>query len=130
MSAYQSCYGSMASIYRPSAAPPAAGAGRRAGGPARAMCRALSGRRVSAGCAEHPAWPRGVCSKCQPAALTLARQSWRLVDNVLLESPAVAERFLAYWRASGHQRVGYLLGRYEPHPDVPLGDDDRPRDVH
>ncbi|KAI8428959.1 hypothetical protein MSG28_007560 [Choristoneura fumiferana] len=76
---------------------------------------------IKPGCREHPPWPRGVCSKCQPAALSLARQAWRLVDNVLLESPALVDRFLGYWRASGHQRLGYLLGRYEPHPDVPLG---------
>jgi nuclear protein localization family protein 4 len=33
----------------------------------------------------------------------------------------VVNRFLDFWRASSHQRVGYLIGRYEPHTDVPLG---------
>lgn len=53
--------------------------------------------------------------------MTLNRQPYRHVDNVLFEHPAIVERFLAYWRATGHQRVGFLYGRYERHPDVPLG---------
>ncbi|XP_063618820.1 nuclear protein localization protein 4 homolog [Cydia splendana] len=76
---------------------------------------------IKPGCTEHPPWPRGICSKCAPGALTLNRQPFRFVDNVLVESAAVVERFLGYWRASGHQRVGYLIGQYEHHPLVPLG---------
>ncbi|KAM3960615.1 nuclear protein localization 4 [Aphomia sociella] len=77
--------------------------------------------KIKPGCKEHPPWPRGICSACQPGAVTLNRQPYRHVDNVLVEHPALVERFLAYWRATGHQRVGFLYGRYEPHPDVPLG---------
>ncbi|XP_035433294.2 nuclear protein localization protein 4 homolog isoform X1 [Spodoptera frugiperda] len=77
--------------------------------------------KIKPGCSEHPPWPRGICSKCQPGAVTLNRQPYRHVDNVLFEHPAIVERFLAYWRATGHQRVGFLYGRYERHPDVPLG---------
>lgn len=76
---------------------------------------------MATGCKEHPPWPRGICSTCQPGAVTLNRQRYRHVDNVLLEHAAPVERFLAYWRATGHQRVAFLLGRYERHPDVPLG---------
>ncbi|KAL0841645.1 hypothetical protein ABMA28_015297 [Loxostege sticticalis] len=77
--------------------------------------------KIKPGCKEHPPWPRGICSKCQPGAVTLNRQPYRHVDNVVVEHPALVERFLAYWRASTHQRLGYLYGQYEPHPDVPLG---------
>ncbi|CAH2980027.1 unnamed protein product [Chilo suppressalis] len=77
--------------------------------------------KIKPGCKEHPPWPRGICSKCQPGAVTLTRQPYRHVDNVLVEHPALVERFLAYWRATGHQRIGFLLGSYEIHPDVPLG---------
>ncbi|XP_052749600.1 nuclear protein localization protein 4 homolog isoform X2 [Galleria mellonella] len=77
--------------------------------------------KIKPGCKEHPPWPRGICSKCQPGAVTLNRQPYRHVDNVLVEHPALVERFLAYWRATGLQRLGLLYGRYEPHPDVPLG---------
>ena len=31
------------------------------------------------------------------------------------------DRFLNYWRSSGQQRVGLLIGQYEQHPDIPLG---------
>ncbi|CAH2105964.1 unnamed protein product [Euphydryas editha] len=77
--------------------------------------------KIKPGCKEHPPWPRGICSSCQPGAVTLNRQPYRHVDNVLLEHAAPVDRFLAYWRATGHQRVGLLYGRYERHPDVPLG---------
>lgn len=73
------------------------------------------------GCTEHPPWPRGICSACQPGAVTLARQQYRHLDNVLVEHPAVVERFLQYWRVTGHQRAALLYGAYERHPLVPLG---------
>ncbi|XP_038211734.1 nuclear protein localization protein 4 homolog [Zerene cesonia] len=77
--------------------------------------------KIKPGCKEHPPWPRGICSACQPGAVTLNRQPYRHLDNVLLEHAAPVDRFLAYWRATGHQRIGFLYGQYERHPDVPLG---------
>ncbi|XP_014606395.1 PREDICTED: nuclear protein localization protein 4 homolog isoform X1 [Polistes canadensis] len=77
--------------------------------------------RVKTGCKDHPPWPRGICSKCQPNSITLNRQTYRHVDNVMFENPSLVERFLNYWRSTGHQRIGYLYGRYEMHTDVPLG---------
>ncbi|KAJ0177513.1 hypothetical protein K1T71_007522 [Dendrolimus kikuchii] len=77
--------------------------------------------KIKPGCSEHPPWPRGICSKCQPGAVTLNRQPYRHTDNVLVEHPALVDRFLGYWRHSAHQRVGLLYGRYEPHEGVPLG---------
>jgi nuclear protein localization family protein 4 len=43
------------------------------------------------------------------------------VDNVVFENASIVERFLDYWRQTGHQRIGFLFGRYEVHSDVPLG---------
>uniref|UniRef100_T1IW71 Nuclear protein localization protein 4 homolog n=1 Tax=Strigamia maritima TaxID=126957 RepID=T1IW71_STRMM len=77
--------------------------------------------KIKSGCQDHLPWPRGICSKCQPNAVTLNRQLYRHVDNIVLENPQIAERFLDYWRTTGHQRIGYAFGRYEPHKDVPLG---------
>lgn len=77
--------------------------------------------RIKTGCREHPPWPKGICSKCQPSAITLNRQTYRHVDNVMFENAALVERFLNYWRTTGHQRLGYLYGRYEVNNDVPLG---------
>ncbi|XP_057323162.1 nuclear protein localization protein 4 homolog isoform X2 [Microplitis mediator] len=77
--------------------------------------------RIKRGCKDHPPWPRGICSKCQPNAITLNRQPYRHIDNVVFENASLVERFLNYWRSTGHQRLGYLYGRYEIHSDVPLG---------
>lgn len=76
---------------------------------------------IKTGCKDHPPWPKGICSKCQPNALTLNMQSYRHIDNVTFENTKIVEKFLNYWRASGHQRIGYLYGSYEVHNDVPLG---------
>ena len=77
--------------------------------------------RIKTGCREHPPWPRGICSSCQPSAITLNRQLYRHVDNVMFENTALVERFLNYWRTTGHQRMGFLYGTYEVNSDVPLG---------
>ncbi|GIY88695.1 nuclear protein localization protein 4 homolog [Caerostris extrusa] len=77
--------------------------------------------KIKDGCKEHLPWPQGICTKCQPSALTLNRQPYRHVDNVVFENPFLVERFLNYWRCTGHQRIGILYGFYEPHKDVPLG---------
>ncbi|KAL5273585.1 NPLOC4 family protein [Megaselia abdita] len=77
--------------------------------------------KIKSGCREHLPWPKGICSKCQPSAITLNRQTYRHVDNVMFENTAIVERFLEYWRNTGHQRMGYLYGQYEVLSDVPLG---------
>ncbi|KAK3586114.1 hypothetical protein CHS0354_033236 [Potamilus streckersoni] len=77
--------------------------------------------RIKPGCKEHLPWPGGICTKCQPNAVTLNRQRYRHIDNILFENPSLCDRFLNYWRSTGNQRLGMLYGRYEPHKDVPLG---------
>lgn len=77
--------------------------------------------KIKPGCKEHPPWPDGICTKCQPSAITLKRQEYRHVDNIMFENPFLVERFLNYWRRTGRQRLGFLYGRYEHHKDVPLG---------
>jgi hypothetical protein len=53
--------------------------------------------------------------------LCLILQVYRHVDNVMFENAHLVERFLNYWRSTGHQRIGFLYGKYEIHADVPLG---------
>jgi nuclear protein localization family protein 4 len=59
--------------------------------------------------------------RCRPPALTLNRQSYRHVDHITFENANIVDNFLAFWRETGRQRYGFLYGRYEPHPEVPLG---------
>jgi nuclear protein localization family protein 4 len=39
----------------------------------------------------------------------------------MFENGNMVNRFLNYWRSSGHQRIGFLYGRYEVYDGVPLG---------
>jgi len=70
---------------------------------------------------EHDPYPKGICGKCQPSAITLNQQRWRHTDSVVFENSQLVDRFIQYWRESGNQRAGWMYGRYEQHTDVPLG---------
>ncbi|CAI5441909.1 unnamed protein product [Caenorhabditis angaria] len=72
-------------------------------------------------CNSHKPFPKGICTKCKPPVVTLNRQKYRHVDNIQIENQDLVNSFLDYWRISGHQRVGYLIGRYQPFLEVPLG---------
>ncbi|PAA58723.1 hypothetical protein BOX15_Mlig004860g4, partial [Macrostomum lignano] len=75
--------------------------------------------RKKPGCRNHDS--TGICSACMPDPLTLEQQGYRHVDYLQFEHPSIVDRFVNYWRRSGHQRIGYLVGRYERHAGVSLG---------
>jgi nuclear protein localization family protein 4 len=69
----------------------------------------------------HPSWPAEICSTCQPTAITLQSQSFRMVDHLEIAATDIIDRFLQAWRKTGLQRFGWLIGHYEPYDKVPMG---------
>ncbi|OLY85670.1 Nuclear protein localization protein 4 [Smittium mucronatum] len=69
----------------------------------------------------HLPWPHGVCTKCQPGAITLQQQEFRMTDHLEFSEGQIVDRYLSWWRETGTQRFGLMYGRYEKYTEVPLG---------
>ena len=47
-----------------------------------------------------------------PSSITLNRQPYRHVDNVVFNNREIMDRFLEEWRNTENQQVGWLFGTY------------------
>lgn len=52
--------------------------------------------KIKRGCTTHKPWPASVCSKCLPPAITLNRQKYRHVDNIMFENKEVISKLFDY----------------------------------
>ncbi|KAI3386069.1 hypothetical protein SNEBB_003380 [Seison nebaliae] len=72
-------------------------------------------------CEGHRPWPLGTCTKCQPPSITLHRQEYRHVDNIMISNKKIMESFIESVHTEGGQRMGIMFGKYVPYNAVSLG---------
>lgn len=67
-------------------------------------------------CQNHEPYPRGMCSKCMPPAISVKRQLYRHVDYAQVNNFSEIQNLIQYWLRTGKQRVSWLYGYYAEDP--------------
>ena len=80
--------------------------------------------KVKRDCIEgHKPFPQGMCNKCLPQPVVLARQTYRHIDYVSFRNFHEMQGFVSNWKQGDcmEQRVGFLYGYYSEDPNYPDG---------
>lgn len=77
--------------------------------------------KVKMDCKNHEPYPKGMCSKCIPPLVNVARQEYRHVDYASFMNYKETQGFIRYWLEHINQRVGQVYGYYAEDPVYPKG---------
>ncbi|ELA47004.1 hypothetical protein VCUG_01535 [Vavraia culicis subsp. floridensis] len=61
------------------------------------------------------------CTRCMDRTIALKQQNYRMIDHVEIDHSKVVDNFISFWRGTGRNRFGFLLGRVKDYERVPLG---------
>ena len=62
--------------------------------------------KIKSGCEGHLPWPEGICTKCQPSALTLNRQVLTMEIYFIYVAPFIQEELVTVVKSSLKHRFG------------------------
>ncbi|ELQ76573.1 Nuclear pore complex, rNpl4 component (sc Npl4), partial [Trachipleistophora hominis] len=61
------------------------------------------------------------CTRCMERTIALKQQNYRMIDHVEIDHSKTVDNFISFWRGTGRNRFGFLLGKIKDYERVPLG---------
>ena len=80
--------------------------------------------KLKTGCTNHAPYPKGLCTKCQPANVSLLRQRYRHIDYMSFMNKEELNLFISSWSHKDYfsiQKMAFLFGYYATDPNYPEG---------